>query len=230
MKCTISGRIERRHRATDERRGKVFRCHRKVKSTVVALSLSLALCVTLTACPAYAKLSQVPQPKHARYRIAILCSKKVLQLWDQTKLVKEYPIACGKGGIGKRRSGDHKTPVGDYEITWMASRARGKGHKIVDGRSWCKDNRFIDAPTGPSLEKLWSQSYGGSEAAVMSINYPNEKDGLRGFTGDCIHIHADKHLQDGMLRNSYGCIHMFPSDANELYDLVDVGTPVKILP
>lgn len=204
--------------------------HWKTKFAVGALSVWLALSVTAAICPARAELPQVPQPKHAEYRIAILCSGKVLQLWKKTELVREYPIDCGKGGVEKRRSGDHKTPVGDYEITWMASRGRDKGHRIVDGRSWCKGNRFVDAATGPALEKLWSQSYGGSEAAVMSINYPNEKDALRGFTGDCIHIHADKHHEDGVLKKSYGCIHLFPADANELYDLVNVGTPVKILP
>jgi murein L,D-transpeptidase YafK len=197
---------------------------------IAAALLLYSIWLAAIALPADAELAQIPEPKHAQYRIAIFCSKKVLQLWDKTELVREYPIECGRGGLWKRRSGDHKTPVGDYEITWMASRSRRKGHRIVDGRSWCKDNRFIDAATGPRLEKLWSDSYGGLEAAVISINYPNRKDTLRGFTGECIHIHANRYHQDGILKKSCGCIHMFPADANELYDLVDVGTPVKILP
>lgn len=173
---------------------------------------------------------QVPEPKHAEYRIAIHCSRDVLQLWRHADLIREYPIGIGKGGIAKQRSGDHRTPVGDYEISWMASRTSDKGHRIVNNRSWCKGNSFVDAPTGPALEKLWSEPYGGDEAAVLSINYPNVKDRGRGFTGDCIHIHSDKRNQDGMLKKSYGCIHMFPADANELYQMVDVGTPVKIMP
>lgn len=202
-------------------------------STQSQIAATIFLCTTWLAAiapQADAELVQLPEPKHAELRIAVHCTQKVLQLWKQTEMLREYPIDCGKGGLGKRRGGDHRTPVGDYEITWMASRSRSKGHRIVDGRSWCKDNRFIDAATGPRLEKLWSDSYGGLEGAVISINYPNEKDALRGFTGECIHIHSDKHHQNGILRKSYGCIHMFPSDANELYDLVDVGTPVKILP
>jgi len=174
--------------------------------------------------------SQVPSPKHSEYRIALHCSRNVLQLWRQTELVREYPIGIGKGGLFKQRGGDHRTPVGDYEISWMASRLSAKGHKIIDLRSWCKDNSFSKSITGPRLEKLWSDSYGGDEAAIMSINYPNLKDKARGFTGDCIHIHSDKHLINGALRKSYGCLHMFPKDAKELYDMVDVGTPVKILP
>ncbi len=173
---------------------------------------------------------QTPAPKHAEYRIVIHCSLKVLQLWHGAELVRDYPIETGIHGIAKQRGGDHRTPIGDYEVTWMASRSSKKGHRIVDNRSWCSGNAFSDASTGPALEKLWSDPYGGNEAAVISINYPNVKDRLRGFTGDCIHIHSDKRHVHGVLKKSYGCIHMFPPDANELYEMVEVGTPVKILP
>jgi murein L,D-transpeptidase YafK len=169
-------------------------------------------------------------PKQSEYRIAIHCSRKVLQLWRHAELVTEYPIEVGKTGIHKRHSGDHRTPIGDYEISWMASRHSEKGHRVIDKKSWCIGNQFVYAPSGPLLEKLWADSYGGSQAAIISLNYPNAKDRKRGFTGECIHIHADLKIKDGALRKSYGCIHMFPADAVELYDIVDVGTPVKILP
>ena len=184
----------------------------------------------LFAGPLLAELPQLPEPKQAEYRIAIHCSLGILQVWRYTELVKEYPIETGKGGLRKGRSGDHRTPIGDYEISWMASRKLRKGHRIIDGKSWCRGNRFVSGNTGPKLEKLWSEPYGGQEAAVISINYPNRKESLMGFTGECIHIHADKRNEEGILKKSYGCIHMYPTDAKELYEMVDVGTPVKILP
>ncbi len=168
--------------------------------------------------------------KESKYRIAIHCSRKVLQLWRHTELIREYPIEIGKTGTHKRQSGDHKTPIGDYEISWMASRGAKKGHKIIDNKSWCFENKFVYAESGPSFEKLWADTYGGRQATVISLNYPNAKDSGRGFTGECIHIHADLRLREGALKKSYGCIHMFPRDAIELYDFVDVGVPVKILP
>ncbi len=173
---------------------------------------------------------QLPVPKQAEYRIAIHCSLKVLQLWYHDTLVREYPIRVGKGGLWRTRVGDHRTPIGDYEITWMASRNSRKGHRIVEEKSWCKGNRFVYASSGPALERLWSKGYGGQYATVMSINYPNAADKARGHTGECIHIHATHKLVYGELTKSHGCIHMFPKDAMELYELVDVGTPVKILP
>lgn len=188
-------------------------------------------------CPALMGRTEEPgQSEKSRkpaseYRIVIHCSRAVLQLWRGTDLTREYPVETGKGGLFKRRGGDHLTPIGDYEITWMSSRRANKGHRIVDRRSWCKNNRFSHALTGPALEKLWTDTYGGDEASIMSINYPNPKDEARGFTGDCIHIHSDKHLtEDGALKKSFGCIHMFPKDAEELYGMVEEGTPVKILP
>lgn len=173
---------------------------------------------------------QIPAPRHSPYRIAIHCSQKILQLWHHDELIREYPIEIGKGGVGKKRSGDHRTPVGDYEISWLASRNSLKGHRIVDKKSWCKGNRFVYAAKGPPLEKLWTESYGGEQATVMSINYPNLKDRRMGYTGDCIHIHACKSLNKGALTKSHGCIHLFPKDAAELYEFVDVGIPVKIIP
>jgi murein L,D-transpeptidase YafK len=154
----------------------------------------------------------------------------VLQLWRNAELVSEYPVETGKGGLWKTKRGDHRTPVGDYEISWMASRHSHRGHRIKEKRSWCKGNRFVYAASGPRLEKLWADGYGGEQATVMSINYPNQREQRMGYTGNCIHIHADKKHENGMLRKSYGCIHMFPKDAMELYDMVKVGTPVKILP
>ncbi len=164
------------------------------------------------------------------YRIEIRCSEKVLQLWAGADLLAAYPISTGKGGIGKTRSGDHKTPLGDYEISWMASKKSAKGHRIVDGTSWCANNRFYYGSDGPPLEKLWADVYGGEDATVMSINYPNARDRADGKTGDCIHIHSEKKIAEGPLRESYGCIHMHTEHAQELYEIVDVHTPVRILP
>jgi hypothetical protein len=173
-----------------------------------------------------------PSPKVApcRYRIEIHCADKLLQLWDGDELLRVYPVQTGKGGIGKTRSGDHRTPIGDYEISWMASKKSSKGHRIVDRTSWCANNEFYNGPDGPPLEKLWTKVYGGEDATVMSINYPNAVDRAQGRTGDCIHIHAEKKMIEGPLKESYGCIHLYTEHALELYEIVDVRTPVKILP
>jgi hypothetical protein len=196
---------------------------------LLTVTLLAALFALLGSFTASAEPLQLPAPVSSEYRIAIHCSRGVLQLWRHTELIREYPIEIGVG-TNKQRGGDHRTPIGDYAISWMASRVSNKGHRIVEARSWCRENRFVNAKSGPSLEKLWTNPYGGDWATVMSINYPNERDVRLGRTGDCIHIHADARVQEGSMKKSYGCIHMFPPDAMELYEMVEVGTPVKILP
>jgi hypothetical protein len=196
-------------------------------AVLIVVACSMVVCAVTVP---RAEPAQTPAPQSSEYRIAIHCSLKVLQLWRNAELIRDYPVEVGMGGLAKRVNGDHRTPVGDYEVSWMASRNSSKGHRIVEKRSWCKGNSFVNASTGPSLEKLWAEPYGGDEATVISINYPNEKDKIRGFTGECIHIHADKRHEKGILKKSYGCIHMYPPDARELYEFVQVGTPVKILP
>ena len=206
-------------------------CGNRFATSCLIVSL---VCFLLTCPPlliyTHADQSTLSSPKESEYRIAIHCARKVIQLWHHTELIREYPIEIGKTGTHKRQSGDHRTPIGDYEVSWMASRDSEKGHKIIDHKSWCKGNKFVYSPTGPALEKLWTNSYGGPYATIISLNYPNSKDRMRGFSGECIHIHADLKIKEGTLDTSYGCIHMFPMDAIELYELIDLGTPVKILP
>ncbi len=191
------------------------------------------LTAILLMCPASclrAEPPQIPAPSHSVYRIAIHCSLKLLQVWRGTEMIKEYPVQVGVRGVRKTRGGDHRTPVGDYVVSWMASRNSSKGFRIIEGKTWCRQNQFVYASSGPPLEKLWEDCYGGDRATVISLNYPNAKEKRMGYSGSCIHIHADNRTIDGALKKSYGCIHMFPHDAIELYELVDVGTPVKILP
>jgi hypothetical protein len=204
-------------------------CMRKTAKVHVILLGTVGYLVGGFSAPVLCDPPQLPAPKHSEYRIAIHCSLRALQVWRGTKMIREYPIEIGVG-LAKRRSGDHRTPLGNYEISWMASRNSSKGYRIKDGTSWCRENRFVYAKAGPPLEKLWTRAYGGDRATVISINYPNAKDLSMGYTGSCIHIHADTRLNEGVLKKSYGCIHMFPKDAEELYELVEVGTPVKILP
>lgn len=188
----------------------------------------IAICIFFSSTLASAELRE--SSDQSKYCIAIHCSSKVLQLWRGAELMKEYPVEIGKGGIGKQSGGDHRTPIGNYAISWMASRQLNKGHKIIEHKSWCIGNKFTYASSGPALEKLWSEAYGGDEAVVISINYPNENDRKKGYTGECIHIHADKRHDNGILRKSYGCIHMFPADAKDLYEYVSEGTTVMIFP
>jgi hypothetical protein len=164
--------------------------------------------------------------------IFVIDDEKTLYLYEGEGLAAFFACETGLGGMGKAREGDMKTPVGRYAIIWMASKrgdnSRPGTHFIIDGQTWCDESRLYYGPEGPAGERLWTDAYGGENAVVMGLDYPNEEDVCAGRTGDCIEIHASARLKDGRLTPSGGCIKMLPADALTLYNRVSVGTPVII--
>lgn len=60
----------------------------------------------------------VHQPKcsAADSRIIVDVEKHVLELCQEGRLVKTFRIRLGRGGVGKTREGDGKTPLGVYPL------------------------------------------------------------------------------------------------------------------
>ncbi len=164
--------------------------------------------------------------------IFLIDDEKTLYLYEGEIPVASFACETGLGGMGKTREGDMKTPVGRYAVIWMASKrgdnSRPGTHPIIDGQTWCEESRLYYGPEGPADERLWTDAYGGENAVVMGLDYPNGEDVAAGRTGDCIEIHASARLKDGRLTRSAGCIKMIPADALTLYNRVSVGTPVII--
>lgn len=126
--------------------------------------------------------------------------KKTLHVYHAGKLIKSYPVELGRNGAkDKLQAGDQATPEGKYKIT--------------------KKN---------PASKFYK---------ALLINYPNEDDikafriakqkGLvskKATIGSLIEIHGGG--DDSM---TLGCVSMKNSEIDELYDMVEVGTPVTIV-
>ncbi len=137
-----------------------------------------------------------------RGKVAIVVSKldRLLYLYHGGAIVKTYPVAIGRYGSSlKRRAGDLATPEGKYSI--IQKRPHSKYFK------------------------------------ALLINYPNEADRLEFLAakrrgqiprstgiGGLVEIHGGG--KDGM---TYGCIALENTQMSELFNLVDVGTPVTIV-
>jgi L,D-peptidoglycan transpeptidase YkuD (ErfK/YbiS/YcfS/YnhG family) len=81
-------------------------------------------------------------------------------------------------------------------------------------------------------EKLWTDAYGGEQVYVMALDYPNKEDRVQGKTGSCIEIHASLKLEKVGYENykgTLGCVSLYPSYAERIYDYVNPGTPVRII-
>jgi D-alanyl-D-alanine dipeptidase len=81
-------------------------------------------------------------------------------------------------------------------------------------------------------EKLWTDAYGGKDAYVMALDYPNAMDRAEGKTGSCIEIHASVNLDRVGYRNyggTQGCVALYPAFARRIYERVNPGTAVRIV-
>ena len=122
--------------------------------------------------------------------IRINIPELVLRVYDNGKLVKEYPVALG--------TSYEKTPVGNYKIS-----------SKEQNPTWIPGSGFSDktpVPPGPDNPL-------GSRWMEFSPGY-----GIHGTNKDW----------DIQYPVSGGCIRMHNADVEELYELVDVGTPVTV--
>jgi murein L,D-transpeptidase YafK len=137
-------------------------------------------------------------------RIVIVKSERRLSLLRGDDPVRHYRIALGGAPDGhKQREGDQRTPEGEY---------------------------FIDLRNPDSAYHL-----------ALRISYPNDKDRLRAWLdgydpGGQIMIHGlrngfdwigERHALDDW---TDGCIAVTNAEMEEIWSLVDIGTPVEILP
>lgn len=137
-------------------------------------------------------------------KVIVLKSKRVLFLLKGSEIIKAYKIALGKNPVGhKVRLGDNKTPEGAYTLT--------------------------------------SRKYSDKYHLTIFISYPNEYDienakKLGVPPGNSIAIHGlPKGLAslDKLHRKTdwtSGCIAVTNDEIEEIWHLVEDGTPIEIKP
>ncbi len=123
-------------------------------------------------------------------------------VYSNGEVVRVFPIAYGSNpdGLNKQKQGDCRTPEGSFQIVGKA----------------------VNPP------------YRGIPGQVIPGGAPNNPFGTRFMAlntwGGSIGMHGTSNPNSIGSRASHGCMRMFTEDAEELYDLVKVGTPVIIKP
>ena len=137
-------------------------------------------------------------------RVVVKKSEGVLQLITGEQVIRQFPIYLGGNPVGhKQHQGDQRTPEGRY---------------LLHERK--PNSRFYRA---------------------LRISYPNKADQAAATTagkspGGDIMIHGMPSLEKRNLlmfggRNwTDGCIAISNPHMREVWDLVDLGTPIEILP
>jgi len=150
-------------------------------------------------------------------RIVVYKAARKLEFYSDQKLLRTYRVGLGFNPVAdKKQEGDGATPEGEFYI-------------------------FVKNPKSAYYLSL-------------GVSYPNAEDADRGFRdglinktqrdtiveairkkaappqytklGGLIYIHGNGAANDW----TWGCVALENADIKELYDSVDVGTPVTILP
>lgn len=136
--------------------------------------------------------------------VAVFKSERKMVLYSESKEIKSYMVSLGKSPVGpKEREGDKKTPEGSY---------------ILDRR-------------------LENSKY----HLAIHISYPNEQDKLNAeklgvSPGGDIMIHGLPNrlefLEDYYANTDWtdGCIAVSNNEIEEIWKLVEDGTPISIYP
>ena len=149
--------------------------------------------------------------------IVVYKAKRQLELYDGVDLLRTYRIGLGFSPVGdKEREGDGRTPEGDFYV--FVKNPRSAYHLSL-GISY---PTIEDAQRG-LRDRLISKAQ--HDEIVKAIN--NKKAPLQDTPlGGLIYIHGNGSKSDWTL----GCVALENADIKELFDAVEVGTPVKILP
>ena len=137
-------------------------------------------------------------------RIQVEKSQRKMHIYSRDKLIKTYHISLGRNPIGNKvREGDNRTPEGRYAIK----------DKIPHGQYY----RYLRISYPDEKDRERAVSLGvdpGCDIMIHGLPYGY------GWLGK-LHLFRDW---------TYGCIALTNGEMDELYPLIDTGTPVEILP
>lgn len=156
-----------------------------------------------------------------QYRVMVKKGERKLYLYQtvngKEKLAKSYAIALGNTPTGhKQKQGDGRTPEGDYYITHKNPKSN---YHLSLGVSY---PNVKDGDEGLKNGLITKTQYEAIISAISSESKPPQNTRL----GGDIFIHGGGVGRDWTL----GCVALENENIKELFDLLPVKTPVKIVP
>jgi murein L,D-transpeptidase YafK len=192
------------------------------------LFASLMIIATIQSSPARQRdRTQQGGALEERYRILIKKGERKLYLyvWEdgKEKLRRTYQIALGNNPTGsKQKQGDGATPEGDYYITHKNARSK---FYLSLGVSY---PNIADADKGLKERLITKAEHQAIIGAIRAKSKPPQNTRL----GGDIFIHgggAGKLF--GLARDwTLGCVALENEEIKELFEMIPVKTPVKIVP
>jgi murein L,D-transpeptidase YafK len=200
-------------------------------NTIFVSLLLLASLMIITA----GRSSSVPQrdqtlqkgDSEKRYRILVKKGERKLQLYvmenGKEKLAKTYQIALGNNPTGpKWKQGDGATPEGDYYITHKNGRSK---FYLSLGVSY---PNIADADKGLKDGLITKAEHRAIVNAIRSGTKPPQNTRLGGDI--FIHGGGTGNLFGSVQDWTLGCVALENDGIKELFEMIPVKTPVKIVP
>ena len=149
-------------------------------------------------------------------RLVITKHAKTLVLLDGEEEVLRIPVVIGKNLADKQREGDLATPEGEFYICYK--NAESKYHRFL-GLSY---PNVEDAERGLREKLITKAEYDEIREAIFARKCPPWKTALGGEVG--------LHGPCPNVTWTHGCIAMGVEQIERLYDLMEIGDEVTILP
>jgi murein L,D-transpeptidase YafK len=150
-------------------------------------------------------------------KIVVKKGERQLLLFSGEKLVRTYQVGLGLSPIGdKVRSGDHRTPEGDF---YIFTRNDKSAFYLSLGISY---PNVAHAERGLRDGLITRAQYD----AIMRANRGKKTPPQNTRLGGTIYIHGNGAGSDW----TWGCVALEDQDVRELFNAIPVGTPVTIQP
>jgi murein L,D-transpeptidase YafK len=150
------------------------------------------------------EVATTPLAERTVDQVVIVKSSRRLFLYDGALLVESYPVALGFEPDGpKRVQGDGRTPEGAYHLDYRNKRS--------------DYHRSIHVSYPDTRDRARARALGRSPGGMIMIH------GLPTGLGDIGRDHTTVDWTDG-------CIAVTNEQMDEIWRLVDDGTPIHILP
>jgi murein L,D-transpeptidase YafK len=156
------------------------------------------------------------------YRILIDTAARELRLFDGERLERTYPVALGRNSAAdKSVEGDEATPAGEFYVC-----AKNPRSKFFLSLCLSYPNAE-DAARGLAARLIGAGEYAQILAALRERKMPPQHTRLGGE----IYIHGQpSHPRPGSPKDwTRGCIALDNVAMQELYERIDLGTPVSII-
>lgn len=151
-----------------------------------------------------------------RFRVLVEKSTHRLTVFDGDQAVKVYHICTGSAAGDKQVEGDMKTPLGDFYVCLKNPESK---FTLSLGLSYPNQE---DAQRGLREGLINQAQYDAIVSALARKAQPPWDTPLGGE----IMIHGAGAWRDG----TAGCVGMEDDDIRQLYAMLPLGTPVKIVP